>query len=468
MNIQTLSAPTIQDAMTEARRRFGDDVLLIESSPPADGRPARVKVMADNAPAFTPPPQAGGGRYGYGALSRVRQAAMAAEAPQPSAAFAGHDGATRPAEPPTSFDSHLRQSEPQRPRMPEPQRRTPEPQRRAPEGARPQRNAQSGRGQLFPSQPDLLAEAAAEQSGVSEDMQAMMAQMVRQMEAQFKLMHTRMDAMERRIGGSVFGASMAWAAHPLYAELVEKGMQPSTVIHLFNGLMERGFHPDGDPDPVRWAVAQEIRKLLDTGAPPKLQGTQLFIGPSGAGKTSLLLKLATHPSFFARRDTAVIFIAPDQEVVTPYQNPAELFRRHGLPFQVVRNETEMAMALDRAQHFDQILIDTPPMPMQEAAARKMLMRVKRMVHDVVPMQSHLVLNTTRALDPIDYSFVQRLPLRPDTLALTHLDETPAWGRVVEWIRALKRPILFTSTGQALPDSVEAFSAARFVEEMITA
>ncbi|GAB5517884.1 MAG: flagellar biosynthesis protein FlhF [Rhodothermales bacterium] len=464
MNIQTLSAPTIQEAMAEARRRFGDDVLLVESTPPTGERPARVKVVADNAPAFTPPVQAGGGRYGYGALNRLRQAAVAAESPQPTAAFSGHEGAAHLAEPapPTPFDAHLRQAEPQRPRMPEPQRRAPEPQR-------PQRNTpQTGRGQLFPSQPDLLAEAEAEVPSVSEDMQAMMAQMVRQMEAQFKLMHTRMDAMERRIGGSVFGASMAWAAHPLYAELVEKGMQPSTVIHLFNGLMERGFHPDGDPDPVRWAAAQEIRKLLDTGAPPKLQGTQLFIGPSGAGKTSLLLKLATHPSFFARRDTAVIFIAPDQEVVTPYQNPAELFRRHGLPFQVVRNETEMAMALDRAQHFDQILIDTPPMPMQEAAARKTLMRIKRMVHDVVPMQTHLVLNTTRALDLIDYSFVQRLPLRPDTLALTHLDETPAWGRVVEWIRALKRPILFTSTGQALPDSVEAFSAARFVEEMITA
>jgi len=63
---------------------------------------------------------------------------------------------------------------------------------------------------------------------------------------------------------------------------------------------------------------------------------------------------------------------------------------------------------------------------------------------------------------------QGRPLGPATVARPSLGEARAGGRGVGWIRALKRPTLFTSTGQALPDSVEAFSAARFVEEMITA
>jgi len=82
------------------------------------------------------------------------------------------------------------------------------------------------------------------------------------------------------------------------------------------------------------------------------------------------------------------------------------------------------------------------------------------------MQVHLVLNATRVLEGIDAAYINRLPVRPDTLALTHLDETEQLGRIAEWMMRLKLPVLFTSAGRQVPDDALAFTTSGFVEELL--
>jgi flagellar biosynthesis GTPase FlhF len=84
----------------------------------------------------------------------------------------------------------------------------------------------------------------------------------------------------------------------------------------------------------------------------------------------------------------------------------------------------------------------------------------------VPIQVHLVLNATRALEDFEVEYIQRLPLQPDLVALTHLDETRSWGRVTEWMLDMKLPVQFASTSQRIPDGVGAFSPTWFIEEMM--
>jgi flagellar biosynthesis GTPase FlhF len=52
------------------------------------------------------------------------------------------------------------------------------------------------------------------------------------------------------------------------------------------------------------------------------------------------------------------------------------------------------------------------------------------------------------------------------VALTHLDETGGWGRIAEWLMAVRMPVQFVSTGAAVPDAVTSFSPTWFVEEMM--
>jgi len=285
-------------------------------------------------------------------------------------------------------------------------------------------------------------------------------------ETRFGHVLDRIEQLEHRLSDAVIGASNRWVAHPLYSHLLARGMRPATTTRLFENLSEKGFHADTDENQLRWALAQELRRLLETTAPKRTIGTQLFIGPSGAGKTSLLLKLAKSPDFYGLRRPTVITIQPEDISSVPYQDPTALFRRFDLSVQNVKTPEEMYHALSRARRFDHILIDTPSLPLEEAAARKMLLRIKKMVDAIMPLQVQFVLNATRILEPYTHDYLQKLPLHPNAVAFTHLDETEGWGRVVEWMLALRMPVQFVSVGTGIDDGPHAYSPSWFAEEMM--
>ena len=449
MKIKTLTGSSIHSALIEARRIFGDDVVLLESIPAEGESPARITVMIDKpipSPAETAAPAARqsvpasaqeGRVYGYGpAINRTVNSTSVADAPAHYSSQLAN----------FSFNS----SPPQYNVAPGQQSVTiPYPSDgRANHPGNP-------RNTIFPNQEenDSLLPVKADQ-------------FQELLEGQLQLIHNRLDQLDRRFEEAIIGASIKWTSNPLFARLLRQGMRPSTVTRLFEQLMTKGLEPDQEDSKIRWALAHEIRNMLKTATPKRYSGTIMFIGPSGAGKTSLLLKIATHPSFFGRHKTTIISILPEGDNSIPYQNPASLYSEYDLPVQTVRNIEEMSGALDRADNFDQILIDTPPMPVHEARARKMLLAMKRIIEPLLPIQVHLVLNATRALDEFDLSYIQRLPIRPDSIAFTHLDETQGFGRLAEWMIETKLPVQFASSSPIAPDGVGAFTPSWFVEEMM--
>src|SRR5690625_5337905 len=73
MTVKTLTASTISEALADARRQFGDDVVLLESHPPSADRPARIMIMAE--PAAT---MSADGRSISRVIERVKSPEMAA------------------------------------------------------------------------------------------------------------------------------------------------------------------------------------------------------------------------------------------------------------------------------------------------------------------------------------------------------------------------------------------------------
>ena len=457
MNIKTIIGASIHAALAEARRLLGDDVVLLESVPPSGSEPARVTVMVDDAvsqevssPAPAPrraveetSPYAPPG-YGYGATRRQEGRGVSPEESARSIEqfSAAGDGSVQTL--PTStipHDGPHRADDPTSLRPPNP-------------------TGKPGRGRLFPDTGEPMRPSS------PLPVHAATSRLEQLLEAQLTRLHERLDSMERRLEGAVVGASQRWVAHPLFAALLGQGLRPDTIISLFDSLVEKGYAPDADEEKLKWALAHEVRGRMAVPASKQSLGTQMVIGPSGAGKTSLVLKLATHDNFYARRQTTVIVIAPEEDEATSYQNPIDVYRRFGVPVQSVQTGDEMEQALARLASFDQVLIDTPSMPVQAGRARKMLQRIRRLVDGLMPLEVLFVLNTTRALEGLDVDFVRRLPLRPATVALTHLDETPHWGRIAEWLMRLKLPVRFASLGPGIPDDLSAFSPSWFVEKMM--
>ena len=429
MSFQTLTAPSIHAALAEARRRFGDGVVLLESVPPEGDAPARVTVMlepdeprtsvhAPERPAAAPRPKR---RY---TTSKLLERLSLAGARQTEAATAPNE-ADKPPRFADALEAEIQTSQ-----------------------------------RLVSTPPNTPALTQTEARAGLEQ------QMERQMERQLQTLHDRLDAMERRFSAALIGTAQRWGAHPLFGMLLEKGMRPATLARLFNRLAEAGHDPETDPETLRWALAQELRRWVETDVPKPDARTQLFIGPSGAGKTSLLLKLAKDVAVYGRRHAGILVVLPEDEEAALQHNPTELYRRFGLPVQSVHDVQAMRAALDRVHDFDQILIDTPPLPLEEAAARRMLGRLEQITSEAGPRQVHLVVNATRTLGTLDRTWLSRLPLRPDALALTHLDETSGLGRVAEWMVAVERPVQFVSASPLVRDGVLTFSSGWLAERLL--
>ncbi|MFB6272189.1 MAG: flagellar biosynthesis protein FlhF [Salinibacter sp.] len=441
MTVKTLTGTSIQDALAKARSELGDDVVLMESTPATTDAPAKIAVMIDASAADMAP-----------------QAPTKGQVPKPPGADS--DG-TLPV-PDTdgdSTDSDTVESQTAGFGYGNADGEAPSPNDETSQAAPVddpnfsdllEREQETGRGRIFPVSDD--SEAAPDTEVPDRSPPPDRSSFAKRKKS------SRSDRP---------GHSERWSAHPLYGVLLEKGLRPETADRLFDELSERGVDlTNNPPEDLRWACAQLLCQCLEVAEPGWGQKTLALIGPGGAGKTSLILKLATHNQLLGSGEPVVLHLQPEPDRTTAYQNPVDLYRQFGIPVQHVRTEEEMAQALNRAESFGRVLIDTPPLPLPLSESRSALRRLEYLLRPVHPLDVHFVLSATRAFNSLDATALPHLPVRPNAVSLTHLDEAPTWGRMVEWLFTLDLPVQFVSEGPQVPDDVQAFSLQWFVEDVM--
>ena len=442
MDVQTFTDSSIQAALEKARHKLGDQVVLVESEPSTDEAPAQVTVMVDESAQQT----AAQGEQSWGHVPKPSEAPVSTPSASPAPDRGGEDDGTSfeyegndEAESAGSGMASRFQSEL-------------EAQSRPGGDASQQRQ---GRGRVFPS-----SDSEGNGSPTTGDHEAWVESRLEELRARSGDGHDQ----NARLAGTETGE---WATHPLYGRLLQDGLRPKTATALFGDLTERGVDPRESPrDELHWALAQVVCRRIQTDPLAAETGVIALVGPSGAGKTSLALKLAVHDRMLAGQDTAVIHLLPEEGRNASYQNPTALYRRFGLPVRSVRTREDMAKALRCVGDFEQVLIDTPPLPMPLSEARPVLRRYRRLLRPLPRPAVHFVVDATRALGGIDEETFARLPLRPTAAAVTHLDEVHDWGQVAEWLIHVDLPVQIVSEGPEVPDGARAFSLRWFVEDIM--
>jgi len=188
-----------------------------------------------------------------------------------------------------------------------------------------------------------------------------------------------------------------------------------------------------------------------------------FTGPTGAGKTYTAAKLAVRMAVFEQKRVTLISVS------TGGRPPAAaelkwLTRTAGVPVEAVAAPEELAAAVRSQAHYDVILVDTEGAPSPNAA--RMLELKSFLDAAQQPKEVFLVLSSsTRNRDL--YKVMDDFSLLKYTgLILTRLDETRAYGALVNAPARAGRPVVYAGCGLTVPDDLLPIDPQKIAEILL--
>ena len=180
-------------------------------------------------------------------------------------------------------------------------------------------------------------------------------------------------------------------------------------------------------------------------------GVIALVGPTGAGKTTTIGKLATRWSMqHGSQDLALV--STDGYRVGARDQLMTYSRLLGAPLHTANSGEELAQALERLKSKKLILIDTAGMGPRDARLKEQLAALKlgaarARVYLTLPAHGE-----ANALDEAVRSFAN---LTPDACILTKVDEAASLGAVLSTTLRHKLRIAYLCNGQRVPEDLHA-------------
>lgn len=208
---------------------------------------------------------------------------------------------------------------------------------------------------------------------------------------------------------------------------------------------------------LRAAVAEELSARISFQADLLRDRPSVLVlaGPPGAGKTSMLVKLAMQAGLAQRRPAAIL--TTDSHRVAAAEQLRTLAAIVGLPFCQAESQTALRQAVAEHSTRDIILIDTPGFGRRE---KEWALEWAGMIRAVPGRRTLLVLPACRRTRDLLAAYSWWEMFEPSALAFTRLDETETAGGWAATALESKLPVAYFSTGQSIPEDLEPASAAR--------
>jgi flagellar biosynthesis GTPase FlhF len=173
-----------------------------------------------------------------------------------------------------------------------------------------------------------------------------------------------------------------------------------------------------------------------------------FVGPTGAGKTTTLAKVAARAQLEHGRRVSVVTIDTYRIGAVPQlESYASIL---GVPFAVARTPDELGEALERARASDLVYIDTTGRSPRGAGIAELTPFLDRAAADDVCL---VISATTRPSDALRAATVYQR-LGATRLCITKLDETEDCAGLPSLARATGLPFTWLGVGQDVPDDLE--------------
>ena len=293
--------------------------------------------------------------------------------------------------------------------------------------------------------------------------------------------HEELSEIRRLLKGRVFApwpSSLLGGSAALdpflanqHSRLTQNGVDPLLIFRMIShfapvaGAIQEGGQDGNRESQFQSALESLCNTSAELGDRDAAMKVCAFVGPSGVGKTSSVVKLAVHHGW--QHGERIHLISLDQQRLAAAQQLQAYARVAEIPITTVEDVSELRPVLDRLQAAEQrpelVLIDTPsyaPSEPERAA------EAAQAVTSRPDIDRHLVLSLTASQMDHQKAVDCYGEFGPTKLLFTKLDECSAPGNILNGSAYAQLPVSFIGTGPGVPEDIRPASPGYLAELML--
>lgn len=198
----------------------------------------------------------------------------------------------------------------------------------------------------------------------------------------------------------------------------------------------------------------------------KEKGPQIafFIGPTGVGKTTTIAKIAS--KFKVEQGKKVAFLTADTYRISATEQLRTYANILDAPLTVIYAPEEMAQAVAKLSEYDLIFVDTAGFSHKNETQREDTRKLLQVLGSDYQTIVYLVLSATTKYRDLKEICDMYRSITDYSLVFTKLDETSAYGNLLNIKLYSGADISYMTNGQNVPDDMEVFQSQEIVKKLL--
>ncbi len=253
---------------------------------------------------------------------------------------------------------------------------------------------------------------------------------------------------------------------PLYQRLLDKGLNESLAAE-WDGQIQDLLPTEEvkDAADINQALSQAMQAKRLVGTNHQFQASHqkiiVMVGPSGAGKTSAVAKMAAKQAI--QHPASVAVLSLDNQRVAGCAELERFAPIIGVPFKKAFKPEDITTVLSEWAEFSHIVVDTPAVTLEDPLQRE---KLRRLLESFDNAEHLLVINGTTQEKTIARMIQYFKPLDIHSLCFTNLDWCVDVGALVNQSEKHNLPIGFISDSPKIGETLKSATADLLAELLV--
>lgn len=256
----------------------------------------------------------------------------------------------------------------------------------------------------------------------------------------------------------------------IYNKLIDSEVEEK-LANLIIEDIDSSLKKESNIDSIISAVYQKI--ILKLGEPAVISEDKgrsiiFFMGPTGVGKTTTIAKLASE--FKLNKGMKVAMITADTYRIAAVEQLNTYAGILDVPVSVIFSPSELVDAVKEYSEYDMIFVDTAGRSHRNTEQLGELEEMFKNIEEAqlgIHIEKYLVLSaTTKYRDLLNIADAYK-DIKEYRLLFTKLDETGAYGNLLNLRISTGAPLSYTTCGQNVPDDIEVTDVQGLAKQLIS-